>query len=113
MRIVPTEFEHGPYHFRQLERQGDVAIYEQQHKENPKVIRYEVVRIKMQAERVLPSGKTMPEGEAYPSSSAWGRDGFTENPFWKLLSSGGRGKKGCPDAGQFLLSLKAAYNVVD
>lgn len=77
MQPIETAFEDRKYRFTQVERHGDIAIYEQQHKENPRVIRYEVIRIRVQKEKTWPDGSVTPEREAYPGSSAWGRDGFT------------------------------------
>jgi hypothetical protein len=77
MLPLETVFEDRSYRYIQIERQGDLAIFEQRHKANPIVIRYEVVRIRIKRATTLPSGATLPEREAYPSSSAWGQDGFT------------------------------------
>jgi len=77
MQPLDTAFEEGRFRYTQLERQGDIAIYEQQHKENPTVIRYEVVRIRVVPETLWPNGRTTPEREAYPGASSWGRLGFT------------------------------------
>jgi hypothetical protein len=77
MELLATEFEEGRYHFRQLDRQGDIAIYEQQHKDNPKVLRYEVIRIRVQPERTWPDGHVTLEREAYPGASQWGTLAWT------------------------------------
>jgi hypothetical protein len=58
------------------ERRGDVAMYTQTHKASG-TIRYEVIKIKVQAEHTWPNGVTTPEKEAYPGSGSWGRDGWT------------------------------------
>jgi hypothetical protein len=77
MQPIDTAFDEGRFSYTQLERHGDIAIYEQQHKENPKVVRFEVIRIRVQPEHTWPSGQTTPEREAYPGASVWGRLGFT------------------------------------
>lgn len=77
MRELATQFDEGHYHYRQVERHGNTAIFEQQHKENPKVIRYEAVRIRVAPAHTWPDGSTSPEREVYPGSSRWGWDGFT------------------------------------
>jgi len=77
MQTVETEFDLGHYRHTQLERVGDIAIYQQQHKENPKVIRYEVVRIRIASAHTWPNGTMSPEREFYPGANTWGRDGFT------------------------------------
>jgi hypothetical protein len=77
MQPIDTAFDEGRFRYTQLERQGDIAIYRQEHKENPKVVRFEVIRIRVQPEHTWPSGQTTPEREAYPGASVWGRLGFT------------------------------------
>ena len=77
MQPLVTQFAKGNYRYRQVWRQGDIAIFEQQHKENPQVIRYEVVKIRVVPPTTTPGGTTLPEREAYPSSSSWGLYGFT------------------------------------
>ena len=77
MQPLATTFDEGRFHYTQLERQGDIALFQQQHKEAPGVIRFEVVRIRIQAEHTWPNGNTTPEREAYPGSTLWGRYGWT------------------------------------
>jgi hypothetical protein len=77
MQPIDIAFDEGRFRYTQIERQGDVAIYEQQHKENSKVVRFEVIRIRVQPEHTWPSGQTTPEREAYAGASSWGRLGFT------------------------------------
>lgn len=77
MQPIATEFAEGNYRYTQIERQGDVAIYRQTHKENPKVIRYEVVRIRVAPAHTWPNGMVSPEREVYPGSKQWGNLGFT------------------------------------
>ena len=77
MRPLDTSFTDRSYTYTQVEREGDLAIFQQQHKENPQVIRYEVVRIRRRAAQTLLDGTTVPDREAYPSSSSWGIYGWT------------------------------------
>jgi hypothetical protein len=77
MQPIDTIFDESRFKYTQLERRGDIAIYRQEHKENPKVVRFEVIRIRVQPEHTWPSGQTTPEREAYPGASVWGRLGFT------------------------------------
>ena len=60
------------------------TIYEQQHTENPKVIRYEVIRIRVKRATQTPSGTLVPEREAYPSSGEWGQWAWT---CWSLAQA--------------------------
>jgi hypothetical protein len=77
MESLVESFEEGRYRYRQIDRQGSLAIFEQRHKDNPRVVRFEVIRIRIQRAHTWPDGTTTPEKEAYPPSSAWGRDGWT------------------------------------
>ena len=77
MQPIATDFTEGNYRFTQVERRGDFAIYQQQHRQAPGVIRYEVVKIRVQPEHTWPDGRTSPEREVYPSSSSWGTLGYT------------------------------------
>lgn len=79
MSIQPltTAFTEGNYRYTQIERQGDIAIYRQQHKDNPKVVRYEVMRIRIAPEHLWPDGRVTPKREAYPGASQWGNVAFT------------------------------------
>jgi hypothetical protein len=77
MEPLATEFDDRTYHYTQLERHGNLALYEQRHKELEAVRRYEVVRIRERPAHTWPNGTTSPAREAYPSTTAWGRDGWT------------------------------------
>ena len=76
MLPLPIEFEDRLFRYAQVEREDDVAIFTQTHKASGHV-RFEVVRIRVQAEHTWPTGVTTPEKEAYPGSTAWGRWGHT------------------------------------
>ena len=73
---IATEFNHDGFNYRQITREGDVAIYEQRWRDSENVC-YEVVRIRRHEAKTFPDGKFSPAREAYPSSAAWGVDGFT------------------------------------
>jgi hypothetical protein len=76
MESVVDAFSDARFAYAQIERQGMVCIYTQTHKESG-VVRYEVVRLHIQAAHTWPNGVTTPEKEAYPASGAWGREGWT------------------------------------
>jgi hypothetical protein len=76
MLPLPTEFEDRLFRYVQVEREGDIAIFTQEHKASGHV-RYEVVLIRVQKEHTWPTGVTTPEKEAYPGSTSWGRFGHT------------------------------------
>ena len=76
MQVLEHELEDGRFQYVQVERRDNVALYTQTHKASG-TIRYEVIKIKIQAEHTWPNGVTTPEKEAYPGSGSWGRDGWT------------------------------------
>jgi hypothetical protein len=74
---LPTRFRHDGFHFRQIARKGDAAIYEQRWSgcRNPSVC-YEVIRIRRR-EGFQIGARFIEPAEVYPNSEAWGVDGFT------------------------------------
>jgi hypothetical protein len=75
MELLPLTFTERGFAYQQIERQGDVAIYRQTN--HAGVVRYEVIRIRIQREHTWPNGTTTPEKEAYPGSNAWGTLAWT------------------------------------
>lgn len=81
MKTLPLTRKHGGFHFRQIARQDNAAIYEQT-KPGQQAVHYEVVRIRRQARREFARGEkrvVVEEMELYPSSERWGLDGWTFN----------------------------------
>jgi hypothetical protein len=74
---LPKEFRHNGFQYRQITREGDVAVYEQKWLgcSNPSIA-YEVVRIRRR-EGFRIDGRFVESAEVYPNSEAWGTDGFT------------------------------------
>ena len=74
---IKTKFRFRGFDYRQIAREGDVAIYSQTWTgcANPSVC-YEVVRIRCKDEIVI-KDKYYPPAEWYPSSSEWGTRGWT------------------------------------
>ena len=77
MEPIALAFTEGRFSYAQMERQGTIAIYRQQHLSSGKGLRYEVVRIRVMKQHTWPNGDVTPEHEGYPGASVWGRDGFT------------------------------------
>lgn len=94
MESLPVSFRDRGFLYEQLERQGDVALYSQTN--HTSIVRYEVVRIRIQREHTWPNGTTTPEKEAYPGSNSWGTLGWTfiERP---LAEAKLRALQGQPD----------------
>jgi hypothetical protein len=76
MEVIAEHFEDGTFRYDQIERQGMVAMYIQTHKRSG-IKRYEVVILHIQHAHVWQGGTYTPEKEAYPASSAWGKQGWT------------------------------------
>ena len=72
---LPTRFRREGFNYRQIAREGDVAIYEQRWPGSENVC-YEVVRIRRR-ESFQIDGRLVEPAEIYPHSDAWGVDGFT------------------------------------
>ena len=98
-KLLPLEFQSHGFSYRQIAREGDVAIYEQGRQDSDNVC-YEVIRIRRVEARTFPSGRSYPAREVYPASETWGTYGFTvlskDAAFEKLkqlsLSPGSTGK---------------------
>ena len=69
-------FTLGGFGYRQIAREGNWAIYEQRWPGSENLC-YEIIRIRREEATTFPSGRSYPEREVYPSSEAWGVDGFT------------------------------------
>jgi hypothetical protein len=74
---LPTRFRRDGFDYRQVAREGDVAIYEQRWTgcEKPSVC-YEVIRIRRH-EGFQIDGRIIEPAETYPRSEDWGVYGFT------------------------------------
>ena len=71
-------FTLGGFGYRQIAREGNWAIYEQRWPGSENLC-YEIIRIRREEATTFPSGRSYPAREVYPSSEAWGVDGFTVN----------------------------------
>ena len=84
-RLLALRFQHDGFDYRQIERVGDIAIYEQALQ--GRVLAYEVIRIRRHDGFTI-RGKFMEPAEIYPRSDAWGIDAWTvldkETAFRKL-----------------------------
>lgn len=82
MKTLKTHFTKAGHHFRQVLRRADLAIYELTRTTTGRK-HYEVIRIKQHAASSFETadGKEVKreQGEHYPASESWGRDGFTFN----------------------------------
>jgi hypothetical protein len=76
MQSMARNFADRTFQYEQIAREGMVAIYTQTHTASG-AVRYETVRLHIQAAHTWPNGQTTPEKEAYPASTAWGRQGWT------------------------------------
>jgi hypothetical protein len=77
-RVLETELNSGGHASAQIWREKDVAVYQYNNS-------FELVIIRVQEAHALPSGKWMEEGEAYPSTSQWGKYGWSFGPKDRLF----------------------------
>jgi hypothetical protein len=75
VRPLATEFRHGGFRYRQVKREGNVAIFAQS--KGGAVLSYEVVVVRVKPGGVAPSGTVFPTREAYPSTAEWGQFAWT------------------------------------
>ena len=84
---IPPEFTKGQFQFRQIERTGDLAIFEKSHRYHG-AKSFEVVKITRHDSYTL-AGNFIEPAETYPSSERWGAAAFTltnEKDAWKRLA---------------------------
>jgi ABC-type cobalamin/Fe3+-siderophores transport system ATPase subunit len=75
VQSLPTIFTYDGHNFRQLKRDGMVALYEKAPVEGGMEV-YEVVIIRRHPAQKM-FGKEYPEREAMPTSESWGKEGWT------------------------------------
>lgn len=73
MKLLPTEFRKHGYNFRQLQREGDVALFE---KTAGTVVAYEVVIVQRHDDYMM-AGNLIPAAEAMPGNETWGLKGWS------------------------------------
>jgi hypothetical protein len=71
------EFRRSGFSYRQIARQGDIALYEQRWMRCPDAtVCFEVIRVR-QREGFQIGRRFVEPAEVYPASELWGVDGFT------------------------------------
>lgn len=75
MKTIDKNFTYKNFDYKQLFREGKIAIYEQKLKDGVKC-NYEVVVIEEHNGYEI-AGNKFPPAEMYPSSNQWGVKGFT------------------------------------
>lgn len=83
MRTLATEYRKNSYDFKQVSREGGIAIYEQIDPDTKKIVAYEVFEVQKNASRVI-AGVTIEAGESTPSNEQWGKSGYT---VWTLAEA--------------------------
>ena len=76
MKILSKEFSKNGFTYKQVWREGNVAIY-QQGRGNVMWERYEIGRIRQNQSRTV-FGKVLEASESWPCSEEWGRLAYTE-----------------------------------
>src|SRR5215471_16704742 len=76
-RPLPKQFRRDGFTYRQISREGDVALYEQRWTGCPDpAVCFEVIRVRRR-EGFRIRGRFVEPAEVYPKSKSWGVDGFT------------------------------------
>ena len=87
MKKIEKAFTSKNFSHKQIHREGDFAIYERFFNDSPEKKHYEVVKIQSHNGYAI-GGQMYPASEYYPSSNAWGSDGYTcvskENAYKRL-----------------------------
>jgi hypothetical protein len=76
MKKIDLNFTSKNFHHKQIHREEDFAIYERFWNETPEKKHYEVIKIQSHNGYAI-GGQVYPPSEFYPSSNAWGVDGYT------------------------------------
>lgn len=76
MQPLPTTYNKNGFTFNQVDREGDVAIYEQIMPELSKRVAYEVFEVLKKPAATI-NGVDIPERESCPGNEQWGNYGFT------------------------------------
>jgi hypothetical protein len=76
---LPLRFEKSGWHFSQVARAGDVALYRRSklYDGTEGAVHYEVIRIAHQREGLGKHGIVYAAKELYPPSASWGKRGWT------------------------------------
>ena len=75
-RALPKEFPRASFNYRQIAREGDVALYEQRWTGCPEAaVCFEIIRVRRR-EGFQIDGRFVEPAEVYPASELWGVDGF-------------------------------------
>ena len=77
MKPLPVEFDRKGWHFKQLKREGMIAIYlRTKPGEHTLIESYEVIEIITEPDKFR-FGKSIPVHERYPGDEEWGKYGWT------------------------------------
>lgn len=87
MKKIDKTFTSKNFSHKQIHREGDFAIYERINLDSSDKKHYEVIKIQSHNGYAI-GGQMYPASEFYPSSNAWGSDGYTcttkENAYKRL-----------------------------
>jgi len=83
MQTLPVEFDRKGWHFKQLKREGMLAIYLRTKPSmdgQSTIESYEVIEIRIEKEKVR-FERIVPEHERYPGDEEWGKYGWPYRSF--------------------------------
>ena len=78
MKKLPTHFRSDDFDFRQIAREGDVALFRKT-KQYPSLLleTFEVVIVRKMDDHIGPRGEMISAGEHMPRSEQWGTHGWS------------------------------------
>ena len=76
MKKIEKNFISKKFSHKQIHREGDFAIYERFNEARPENKHYEAIKIQSHNGYSI-GGQMYPPSEFYPSSNAWGVDGYS------------------------------------
>ena len=76
MKPLGTTYRKNTFHYEQITRDGDIAIFKQRLREGVGCLAYEVIVIRKDPEREI-AGVVIPAHERAPGNEEWGRFGWT------------------------------------
>jgi hypothetical protein len=85
MKPLSKDITHRGFRYRQVAREGDVAVYSQSFVGGNRIFAYEVIIIGSH-DHIEIMGKHVDPAETYPAEGQWGKKGFTISGYPDNLS---------------------------
>lgn len=76
MKPLGTTYRKNTFHYEQIVREGNIAIFKQRLRPGEGCLAYEVIHVRQDPEREI-AGVIIPAHERAPGNEDWGKFGFT------------------------------------